>query len=197
MTNQTQAQNTVETSDVAAHTELAVPATVVKDKKVKPDPKSLTQEQLKAVLELRDDGYFYYVQDSRFHLKGDFAGSIRAHDGYYSLTLNGNLYSGKMLAHFYNTNEWVNFTKGARLDKDGNPIAKTPKKEKTERAPRTPPVFTPEQIEAAKAAAAAKREAAKKKAEAANEVTSEEPTETNQAVANPAIETEVETDPDF
>lgn len=188
MTEQTQNQAQAESQTEAAPATLQIPeAKPAKEKKAKPDPKALSQEVLKAALELKDDGYFYYKEDTRFHLKGSFAGSIRAHDSYYSLTFGGCLYSGKMLAHFYKTGEWVDFTKGARLDENGNPIAK-PKKEKVERTVRTPPVFTEEQKAQAKAEAAAKREAAKKKAEA-EKAKSAPTTETNEASDNTATET--------
>ena len=197
MTNisNTSALNTNEVSN--DHPEIAKPVVVAKTTN-KIERKDLTQEKLKEVLELKD-GFFYYVSDTRTHLAGDFAGTVRAHDLYYSLTLFGVMYSGKMLASFYETGEWVNATKGPRLDADGNPVAKAPKKEKTERVPRTAPVFTPEDIEKAKAAAAAKREANKKKMEETKSMvnTVEPETDVVDETTQPTAEASAEATPDF
>lgn len=200
----TESVNNITPSDVTAHPEKE--KTVVEAKassKIKRE--DLTQEKLKEIVELREDGFFYYVVDTRTHLKEDFAGTIRAHDLYYSLTLFGVMYSGKMLAHFYTTGEWVNATRGPRLDAEGNPIAAAPKKIKEERAPRKPPVFSAEDIEKAKAEAAAKREAAKLKAEQAEKkpegdgvIPSEEPKpDTANGADQPPAEAQAEANPDF
>lgn len=138
----------------------------------------LTQELLKAQLELRDDGFFYYKHDTRRNLQGDFAGSIREHDLYYSLTLFGVLYSGKMLAHFYNEGIWINATRGPRLDAKGNPIVAEKKPIRIE--PRKAPVITEEMREAARKAQAARLAKAKLEEEAALVASKEDGAEENQ-----------------
>lgn len=119
-----------------------LPTAVVKKVNVnKVDRKDLTQEKAKEYLEVKEDGFLYWVKDDRFHIAGDFAGTIRAHDQYYSVTLLGTLYSGSMLAEFIKSGEWVSKRVSAE------PKAE---KKKVDRVPRKPPVFTEEQKEAAK-----------------------------------------------
>lgn len=114
----------------------------------------LTVEFVRQRLTLdKETGYFYLNEDTRVARKGDFAGTIRAADLYYSVVLAGTVYSGKLLAYFYENGKWPEKT-----------VAEKPAKDTKPHTPRTPPVITPEAIEAAKAAAKAKKEAAAKKA---------------------------------
>lgn len=147
---------TEQTTNVPTPETETPPVKKVKANKV--ERKDLTQELAKEYLEVKEDGYLYWVKDDRFHTKGDFAGTIRAHDQYYSLTLLGTLYSGTMLAYFIKNNEWVS-------KREVDPNKPKVEKEKVDRVPRKPPVFTDEQKEAAKQALKAKAEAAKKTAE--------------------------------
>jgi hypothetical protein len=109
----------------------------------------LTVDFVKQRLTLdKETGYFYLNEDTRTARKGDFAGTIRAADLYYSIVLAGTVYSGKLLAYFYENGKWPEKT-----------VSEKPAKEAKPHTPRTPPVITPEAIAKAKAEAAAKKAA--------------------------------------
>ena len=173
MTTQVQNNATEINTNASTEVENSAPAAVTTPVKAKKQVKreDLTQEMLKTRYTLDETtGHFFFKEDGKTNLAGDFAGSIRAHDGYYSITVLGTMYSAKMLAEFFKNGVWPEAhanRKAAqpKLDADGNPIAKEVKAPRT--TPRTPPVFTPEQIAAAKAAREAK---AKEKAEAKTKV---------------------------
>jgi hypothetical protein len=115
----------------------------------------LTVEFVRQRLTLdKETGYFYLNEDTRILRKGDFAGTIRAADLYYSVVLAGTVYSGKLLAYFYLNGKWPEKT-----------VAEPKAKEPKAHTPRMAPVITPEAIEAAKAEAAAKKAALKAKKE--------------------------------
>ena len=124
----------------------------------------LTQAFVLERLELRTDKFevdgkevvqenFYWKVDTVASRTGDFAGSRREADGYYSVVLSGTNYSGKQLAVFYKTGSWP--VAAAKVEKE---------KVVKEHTPRVASV--PLSDEARKAAAkAAKEKAAARKAE--------------------------------
>lgn len=115
---------------------------------------NLTQEILKENLRLAEDGYFYWVKDTVRSIAGDFAGSIRAHDGKYTVVLKGTAYSGDALKAFYETGIFPPVTRGRTAS--GEP---KPAKSNEPRVARVAPVYTPEQMAEAKALLEAKRTA--------------------------------------
>lgn len=123
----------------------------------------LTQAYVAERLELREDRVpvdgaedevfenFYWKVDTVASRKGDFAGSRRPVDGYYSVVLAGTNYSGKQLAGFLKTGVWPTIQRGRAGG--GEAVAKEPKVHEI----RTFVPLSPEARAAAKAAAAAKR----------------------------------------
>ena len=110
----------------------------------------LTQEVLADMLELRDDGFFYWVKATVRSIPGDFAGTVNILTGRYTLVFKGTTYNGEHLAAFATTGVWPPVTRGRApaVDADGNPIVK---KVKEARVPRVAPVFSEEERAAAKA----------------------------------------------
>lgn len=157
---------TMTTLDVTpiADAPAAVVATEAKkpSKVIKIERKDLTQAYLKEALRLDEEtGYFYWLRESRVYMIGDFAGSIRPADGYYSLTIAGTIYSGAQLKAFYTTGLW---------------LERAPAKEKVEAKPRVArgvPIITEEMKAAAIIAEKEKKAALKLKhaeAEAASKL---------------------------
>jgi hypothetical protein len=157
---------------VTAVAEAAVAKKVTRKTIAKAD---LTQAYVKERLELRKDSVpsgvegqpdvvydnFYWLVDTAASRKGDFAGSRRPVDGYYSVVLAGTNYSGKQLAGFYETGVWPVIARGR--------VAGEPKeKEAKVHEVRTFVPLSPAAREAARAAAKAKaaEKAAKAKAAA-------------------------------
>jgi len=160
----------------AAQTEAAVPATVETKKRGATskavERTALTQEHVLSNLELREDsfevegenGEMITVLQKNFYWKvanvagaiGSFAGTRRI-DGYYSLTLLGNSYSGERLIAFAETGEWPEVRRGRASS--GEAKDKAPKALVVREAPRP---LSPK--ERALALAKAKEEAAARKA---------------------------------
>lgn len=131
---------------------------------------SLTQEILKENLRLDADGYFYWVKDTVRSIIGDFAGSVRVHDGKYTVVLKGTAYSGDALKAFYETGVFPPVTRGRTAGENAKPA-----KSSEPRVARVAPSYTPEQMAEAKALLETKRAstalaAAAKKLQSANVV---------------------------
>lgn len=149
--------NTNTATETNANPTLEVVASVVK-KSTKPKDyvtkENLTQEALKEYLELREDGFFYWVKPTVRSIAGDFAGSISPLNDKYVIVFKGTSYNGVALKQFYNEGTWpAAAVRQPKLDADGNPIVKA---EKAPRVARVAPVFTAEEREAAKKAHADK-----------------------------------------
>jgi hypothetical protein len=93
----------------------------------------LNVETARADLFVGEDGFVYRNNDGTNHIKGDFVGTVRPLDGYYSLTYKGTSYSGKRMAHF--------LTEGFWPEKEES-IKKA--NVRVERAPRLAPTITAE-----------------------------------------------------
>lgn len=159
-------------TQVDAGTTVAAQAEVAEKKKSKNTVKKadLTVAHVTERLELRDDVFdvdgeqvtqknFYWKIDTPTSKAGDFAGSRRPLDNYYSVVLLGTNYSGKQLAHFVENGVWP---EGILSAKRGTGAAK----EKVVKEHVVRVAAAPLSAEARKAALdAAKAKAATKKAE--------------------------------
>ena len=147
-----------QTQESAVETQAAEGAEA-KAKKAKNSVKKadLTQAMLHEAFTLDEAGNFFWKVDTVASRAGDFAGSKREADGYYSVVFKGTNYSGKQLAHFYTTGEWP-----VRA-----PKAEKVKAERKERPVRGAPVITDEMKAAAKAKLKAAAEARKAAGQAA------------------------------
>lgn len=90
---------------------------------------------------------FFHLADGPTTRKGDFAGTRRPTDGYYSVVLNGVNYSGKQLAWFYENGNW-DMPKVSRATGEAKP-----KKEAKPHQDRGFAPLSPAAVAAAKAAA--------------------------------------------
>ena len=154
----TTTENTNEVNPTASTTETTAATKVV----TKIPREQVTQEMIAKRFYADSEGWLYLNEDTKLGRKGDFAGSIRAADGYYSVVFAGVNYSGSMLVHFLQNGMWPE-----------RKVSEAPAKKSGPHVPRTVPVITEEQREAAKKLLAEKKAALKAKKEAAKTATAE------------------------